>query len=83
MSEAGSECWDLTAVGSENPGVPAWALRTSPHSCLLLSLSLSLGERDFVHSDGVHACSVASDSATPQTVVHQAPLSMGLSQQEY
>ena len=31
----------------------------------------------------VHARSVASDSATPWTVSHQAPLSMGLSRQEY
>ena len=28
-------------------------------------------------------CSVLSDSATPWTVVHQAPLSMGFSRQEY
>ena len=27
--------------------------------------------------------SVMSDSATPQTVAHQAPLSMGFSRQEY
>ena len=27
--------------------------------------------------------SVKSDSATPSTVAHQAPLSMGLSRQEY
>jgi len=27
--------------------------------------------------------SVVSDSVTPQTVAHQAPLSMGLSSQEY
>ena len=34
----------------------------------------------------MHACSVASvvsDSATPWTVARQAPLSMGLSRQEY
>ena len=28
-------------------------------------------------------CSVMSDSVTPQTVAHQAPLFMGLSRQEY
>ena len=28
-------------------------------------------------------CSVMSDSATPWTVVHQAPLTMGFSRQEY
>ena len=34
---------------------------------------------------GVHACvrSVVSVSATPRTVARQAPLSMGLSRQEY
>ena len=31
----------------------------------------------------VHECSVVSDSATPRTVAHQAPLSMGFSRQEY
>ena len=31
----------------------------------------------------VPSCSVMSDSVTPKTVVHQAPLSMGLSWQEY
>ena len=34
----------------------------------------------------MHACSVTSvvsNSATPWTVAHQAPLSMGLSRQEY
>ena len=29
------------------------------------------------------SCSVMSDSATPQTVVHQPPLSVGFSRQEY
>ena len=29
------------------------------------------------------SCSVVSDSATPQTVAHQAPQSMGFSRQEY
>ena len=29
------------------------------------------------------SCSVVSDSATPRTVTHQAPLSMGFSRQEY
>ena len=29
------------------------------------------------------SCSVASDSVTPRTVAHQAPLSMGFSRQEY
>ena len=29
------------------------------------------------------ACSVASDTATPWTVAHQAPLSMGFPKQEY
>ena len=28
-------------------------------------------------------CSVVSDSATPWTVAHQAPLSMGFSRQQY
>ena len=28
-------------------------------------------------------CSVMSDSVTPQTIARQAPLSMGLSQQEF
>ena len=36
---------------------------------------------------GAHACvlslSVVSDSATPWTVAHQAPLSMGFPRQEY
>ena len=34
---------------------------------------------------GVHmcVCSVVSVSATPRTVARQAPLSMGLSRQEY
>ena len=31
----------------------------------------------------VRVCSVVSDSATPWTVVHRAPLSMGFSWQEY
>ena len=31
----------------------------------------------------VCVCSVTSDSATPWTVAHQAPLSMGFSRQEY
>ena len=31
----------------------------------------------------MHACSVVSDSATPQTVAHQAPLSLGFPKQEY
>ena len=31
----------------------------------------------------MHACSVASDFATPRTVAHQAPLSMGVLRQEY
>ena len=31
----------------------------------------------------VLSCSVVSDSATPWTVAHQAPLSMGFSRQEY
>ena len=31
----------------------------------------------------VLSCSVASDSATPWTVAHQAPLSMGFPRQEY
>ena len=31
----------------------------------------------------VLGCSVVSDSATPWTVAHQAPLSMGFSRQEY
>ena len=30
-----------------------------------------------------HRCSVESDSVTPWTVAHQAPLSMGFSRQEY
>ena len=29
------------------------------------------------------SCSVVSDSATPWTIAHQAPLSMGFSRQEY
>ena len=32
---------------------------------------------------GSHPHSIVSDSATPWTVAHQAPLSMGLSRQEY
>ena len=31
----------------------------------------------------VHACSVVSDSVTPQTIARQAPLSMEFSRQEY
>ena len=31
----------------------------------------------------MHECSVTSDSATPRTVAHQAPVSMGFSRQEY
>ena len=31
----------------------------------------------------MHACSVTSDSETPWTITHQAPLSMGFSRQEY
>ena len=31
----------------------------------------------------VLSCSVVSDSATPRTVAHQAPLSVGFSRQEY
>ena len=31
----------------------------------------------------MYVCSVMSDSATPWTVAHQGPLSIGLSQQEY
>ena len=31
----------------------------------------------------MHMCSVVSDSATPWTVAHQAPRSMGLSRREY
>ena len=34
-------------------------------------------------SSGVPAHSVVSDSATPRTVAHQAPVSMGFSRQEY
>ena len=38
------------------------------------------------HGNSVRACqvtSVVSDSATPWTVAHQAPLSMGFSRQDY
>ena len=31
----------------------------------------------------MHACSAVSDFATPWTIAHQAPLSMGFSRQEY
>jgi len=31
----------------------------------------------------MRACSVVSDSVTPRTAAHEAPLSMGLSQQKY
>ena len=31
----------------------------------------------------MHACLVVSDSATPRTIAHQAPLSMGFFRQEY
>ena len=31
----------------------------------------------------MHACSVTSDSETPWTITHHAPLSMGFSRQEY
>ena len=31
----------------------------------------------------VLSCSVVSDSSTPWTIAHQAPLSMGFSRQEY
>ena len=31
----------------------------------------------------IHACSVVSDSGTPETATPQAPLSMGFSRQEY
>ena len=31
----------------------------------------------------MHVCSVVSDSTTPWTAAHQAPLPMGFSRQEY
>ena len=34
------------------------------------------------HGNENFSCSVVSDSATPWTIAHQAPLSMGLSKQE-
>ena len=37
----------------------------------------------FSNSSGVVSRSVVSDSASPQTVAHQAPLSMEFSRQEY
>ena len=39
--------------------------------------------RDLSASVAVHVCSVMSDSATPQTVACQTPLSRGFSRQEY
>ena len=38
---------------------------------------------DFAKKEVCVCCSVMSDSATPWTVAHQAPLSMGFPRQEY
>ena len=58
---------------------------------LTLTIALSLEGKAFGHETNSqymceHAClvtSVMSDSTTPWTVAHQAPLSMGFSRQEY
>ena len=63
------------------------------HLCpaMLTNDSLSLAQIKFcfirlytqsVYTYYVHACSVMPDSATPWTVVHQSPLSMGFPRQE-
>ena len=44
---------------------------------------MSLEERKIRFRDTVCVCSVTSDSATPWTVAHQAPLSMRFPRQEY
>ena len=46
-------------------------------------LSSLLGQREFAFTLARWSCSVTSDSATPWTVVHQAPQSMKFSRQEY
>ena len=62
-------------------------LRTRLVSHICHSLSLFVGfSGPFSVIGCVHAClvaSVMSDSVTPWTVAHQAPLSMGFSRQEY
>ena len=47
----------------------------------MLHVSYALTNR--VASNSSCACSVVSDSVTPWSVAHQAPLSMGFSKQEY
>ena len=51
-----------------------WSLRCSPETITTLLISY---EREGV------SCSVLSDSVTPRTVAHEAPLSIGFSRQEY
>ena len=41
------------------------------------------GPLNYFQAFSCFSCSVMSDSATPWTVAHQAPLSMGFSRQEY
>ena len=50
--------------------------------CTTILIKLQMRGREEVEKVSV-SCSVMSDSATPWTVAHQAPLSMGFSRQEY
>ena len=68
----------------------AWHTRLWPAASLLLPHSLgpfTSASLEYVLSKGVcaHGCvhSLVSNSETPSTVAHQAPLSMGFSRQEY
>ena len=70
--------WDLVPRPGLEPRPPAWGHGVSVTGLPGKSPSIILNCMCTVLS-----CSVVSDSATPWTVAHQAPLSMGFSRQEY
>ena len=53
------------------------------YSCVSGKLAISAHKLSALEQISVCACSVSPDSVTSGTITYQAPLSMGLSQQEY
>ena len=60
-----------------------YAFLSAKNFMWIFSLSLFFFFKVYTLNAGVCACSVMSDSVMPQTVAHQAPLSMEFSRQGY